>query len=1018
MDEHNNTEPVIFMLSPDDMPIDDEPYTYCLQVITHNMNRLKDNKKYNLTITFIKYEENPDGTRVSETRTVLQFVNQSKMSDMKHSLYYRNMKYSIVKKLAFFCSHQFEMYSEIELTFSPIPDEVDPRKLKAFHSTHVNCMLQVIADQRPKHREKILAFETDGTLCSLKPLAVETNDRYTFKDMLGNHLLTIKGRSYGNKNINMFVHDNHAYAEELKMPKEIFQFVLVCDPAKEVDNEPYDVAIYFNNDSNGGIDSYVTSAGKLVKRQKLHEEVSQYAELNNFTEDTQRMNSTRSVDFSIFKSNYKKTIYFKEEIKQSMLEIQSFNIWYQDTDYKNYDMNGAFCSVNQETNLAYDYYNMFQIPQHCHLNISNPDIQFVTSVSGFCRISNVSFNPKTHPHIKNVLNKNAMFHTAMIKFMIDNNIATFTVDWMCWSPQTVPLIFNTPDNKINRVMIGKCFQSSFKRVYVRDQLYRDYLINKYRESTLSHWSTTTLYFKNAKSGYFEVRSSVLAYHNIAMFKVIMMHEPADILKIGTDNIFVKNGKFNGIMSTLPGQFKLDKPNKQTYIYNATIDPLANNNMFEYEELYVNPQVSPDNALGKYNMNQTVHEVLKHSISYITGYGGSGKSTLFYKIASEFPDHQILTPTKILADKKYKEFQQKINITNWQHYFMGTCGKEFTSGIAAGCHQKLVIWDEACMVSYEDLSVYIPYLLGQGAAIVCIGDPGQLEPFAGISPHEYLKSIATYQYHFTSDYRSKDEHTKTMKNHIRGLEENIAISYIKKQCGYHMFNEFLQHWTPKDIVYASTRDMNKYITDKLIEVHEEKFPDEPVPIIYLEDVVDSKGKKMCSNTLSTMKIGEKLPKHTTYAYTSTIHKSIGDTVISNIYIISDRNSSVWCKNGVYTAFSRCERSEQIKIVALPDDIRKDAHTITLTDEVILKRIQSHKSQDMKKQIYTAEDYIDIVYVKELLDKKVCVHCKMEVKQDVYFDRDSCAWSVDRIDNKIGHIKSNCQLSCYSCNIHHK
>ena len=160
----------------------------------------------------------------------------------------------------------------------------------------------------------------------------------------------------------------------------------------------------------------------------------------------------------------------------------------------------------------------------------------------------------------------------------------------------------------------------------------------------------------------------------------------------------------------------------------------------------------------------------------------------------------------------------------------------------------------------------------------------------------------------------------------------------------------------------------------------------------------------------------MPEYAVLAYTSTIHKSIADTVRSNIYIIEDRNSSVWCNNGLYTACSRCQYMSQLKLVQLPQHIREQAHTNTYTLEVqIVKRIVNHTKADLKANRDTD---ITPEYVLTLLkDATHCPHCDTQLKLTNYYDRDSDAWSIDRINNKLGHVIGNCWITCYTCNIHH-
>ena len=71
------------------------------------------------------------------------------------------------------------------------------------------------------------------------------------------------------------------------------------------------------------------------------------------------------------------------------------------------------------------------------------------------------------------------------------------------------------------------------------------------------------------------------------------------------------------------------------------------------------------------------------------------------------------------------------------------------------------------------------------------------------------------------------------------------------------------------------------------------------------------------------------------------------------------------------------------------------------------IFSYKNQDKaRNMIYNESDYITYQWINDQLIKQkyICNVC-----QDVINNL-----SVDRIDNKISHIKSNCQCVCLQCN----
>ena len=68
----------------------------------------------------------------------------------------------------------------------------------------------------------------------------------------------------------------------------------------------------------------------------------------------------------------------------------------------------------------------------------------------------------------------------------------------------------------------------------------------------------------------------------------------------------------------------------------------------------------------------------------------------------------------------------------------------------------------------------------------------------------------------------------------------------------------------------------------------------------------------------------------------------------------------------------------------------------------------------RNIYDADRFIDKCFLKGLIeDYKQCYYgdCKVNLQYTEY--QDDLA-SIERLDNSIGHIKSNCVLCCLKCN----
>ena len=88
--------------------------------------------------------------------------------------------------------------------------------------------------------------------------------------------------------------------------------------------------------------------------------------------------------------------------------------------------------------------------------------------------------------------------------------------------------------------------------------------------------------------------------------------------------------------------------------------------------------------------------------------------------------------------------------------------------------------------------------------------------------------------------------------------------------------------------------------------------------------------------------------------------------------------------------------------------KDPIKITIN-----KWINNSKSKDKKYNRFDIVNFIDKCFCANLIEEYPnCYYCSVELQYKIY--QDDLA-TIERVDNTLGHIKSNCVIACKSCNV---
>jgi hypothetical protein len=97
--------------------------------------------------------------------------------------------------------------------------------------------------------------------------------------------------------------------------------------------------------------------------------------------------------------------------------------------------------------------------------------------------------------------------------------------------------------------------------------------------------------------------------------------------------------------------------------------------------------------------------------------------------------------------------------------------------------------------------------------------------------------------------------------------------------------------------------------------------------------------------------------------------------------------------------------------------EDDPTMTLVKKQISSKLNNYKQQDVLKKVYDERKLINLEQAISKLQESglKCLYCKEEVYLLYKMVREMKQWTLDRIDNDIGHFHDNVVISCLDCNL---
>ena len=112
-------------------------------------------------------------------------------------------------------------------------------------------------------------------------------------------------------------------------------------------------------------------------------------------------------------------------------------------------------------------------------------------------------------------------------------------------------------------------------------------------------------------------------------------------------------------------------------------------------------------------------------------------------------------------------------------------------------------------------------------------------------------------------------------------------------------------------------------------------------------------------------------------------------------------------------------EQLRLInCIYLDIEEKNINLLISD--LKKKISGYKAQDVRKNILLPLKFITYeILLQKLVESKLkCYYCKKEMALIYENVRQMNQWTLDRINNNLGHNSDNVLISCLECNLKRK
>jgi hypothetical protein len=228
------------------------------------------------------------------------------------------------------------------------------------------------------------------------------------------------------------------------------------------------------------------------------------------------------------------------------------------------------------------------------------------------------------------------------------------------------------------------------------------------------------------------------------------------------------------------------------------------------------------------------------------------------------------------------------------------------------------------------------------------------------------------------------------------------------------NELFHEMKPVPKGFVKVKGINYYkglevVCKKHLKVGHQKAY---VNFTYLIDKINEKYvtiKDISSDEQLTLFVGQL--EHFSLSHARTCHSVQGLTVKGpmTIYDITSRFAS---RTWFWTCVTRAQSINDIHVYYNDTPSMSDKNL----KAAIEKKIKGHVLEDTnKKRHFTNEQYVTTQHIINLIESQnyQCCLCSEPLELNLTGGQNNYQFSINRRDNKLAHVKGNCEITCLDC-----